>query len=87
MNLDEAKKKLAVISKSTGTKHPKVLISELCHVVQFLLNEIDRIQIPSVTVLPTTDDSDTMVNPPQKSWDIPNDGTGRPDVFGNAGDE
>ncbi len=44
MNLEQAKAKLASISKSTGTKHPKVLVSELCSIVGFLLGEIERIK-------------------------------------------
>ncbi|RLC89076.1 MAG: hypothetical protein DRJ03_00540 [Chloroflexi bacterium] len=52
MNLEQAKAKVADISRSTATKHPKVLVSELCGVVQFLLNEIERIQSPPVTILP-----------------------------------
>lgn len=50
MNLEEAKKKLDTISKSTATKHPKVLISELCGIVGFLLEEVGRIESPNITV-------------------------------------
>lgn len=47
MNLSQAKKKLAEIRKSTGTKHIKVLISELCVVMQFLLDKIERVELES----------------------------------------
>lgn len=42
-----SKKKLAEISKSTGTKHVKVLISELCVVMQFLLKEMEQVKFES----------------------------------------
>lgn len=51
MNLEQAKIKLADISKSTATKHSKVLIGELCTIVSFLLTEIERINTPTFTVL------------------------------------
>lgn len=51
MNLKQAKAKLADLSRSTGIKHPKVLVSELCSVISFLLDEIDRIKTPPVSVL------------------------------------
>ena len=53
MNRVQAKAKLAEISRSTATKHPKVLISELCGIVQFLLGELERIETPKMTVLTT----------------------------------
>lgn len=53
MNREQAKTKLTEISRSTAVKHPKVLISELCGVVQFLLSEIERIKSPEITTLTT----------------------------------
>ncbi len=51
MNIDQARAKLADVSRSTGTKHPKVLVAELCTVVKFLLDEIDRIKSPPISTL------------------------------------
>ncbi len=66
MNLEQAKKKLADISRSTATKHPKVLVSELCAVVQFLLGEIDRIKSPPITILPKRLSDDVKIDPPPR---------------------
>ncbi|KKN98888.1 hypothetical protein LCGC14_0141290 [marine sediment metagenome] len=44
MNLSQARKKLDEISKSTGTKHVKVLVSELCKVLHSVLSAIERIE-------------------------------------------
>ena len=44
MNLEQAKAKLTDINRSTATKHPKVLIGELYHVIKFLLDEIEHIK-------------------------------------------
>ena len=57
MILEQAKQKLAEVSKSTGIKHPKVLISELCGVIQFLLDEVERIKTPPMAVLKIPDDA------------------------------
>lgn len=65
MNLEQAKAKLADISRSTATKHPKVLVSELCAVVQFLLNEIDKIKSPTVSVLSKRLPDDLRLDPMQ----------------------
>lgn len=51
MNLKQAKTKLDTISKSTAIQHPKVLVGELCVVIKFLLDEIQRIKTPSMSVL------------------------------------
>lgn len=51
MDIEQAKKKIAEISSSTGTKNPKVLISELCTIVKFLIHELDRVKHPTVTTL------------------------------------
>lgn len=51
MNLEQIRIKLNNVSKSTATKHPKVLISELCGVVKFLLDEISRIKSLPMTLL------------------------------------
>jgi hypothetical protein len=43
MSLADVRKQLTAIGKSTNTKHPKVLIAELCGVLRALIDEIDRI--------------------------------------------
>jgi len=52
MNLEQAKKRVDEISRSTGTKNPKVLVAELCGVIKGLIGELEKIQNPPVTVLP-----------------------------------
>ena len=42
MNLAQIKQKLDEISKSTGTKHPKVLISDLCGIIRLLMVELEK---------------------------------------------
>lgn len=64
MNLEQAKAKLIEISKSTGTKHPKVLVGELCVVVKFLLDEIDCIKSPNVKIDPPRPYRPTPIQPP-----------------------
>lgn len=76
MNLEQAKKKLINISQSTATKHPKVLIGELCIVIKFLLDEIEKIKLPPITVLKQLPDLDPMKPigpppPPQKPYKSP----------------
>lgn len=74
MNIEQTKAKLIEISKSTGTKHPKVLISELCVVVKFLLDEIDRIKTPLLTILPKripVNQPDVKIDPVRKHRPIP----------------
>ena len=51
MDIKRAKAKLIDISQSTATKHPKILIGELCTVIKFLLDEIERIKSPPTTIL------------------------------------
>jgi hypothetical protein len=51
MNVEQAKAKLAEINRSTATKHPKVLVGELCGIIGFLLNEIERLNTTAVTVI------------------------------------
>lgn len=63
MNLEQAKAKLDSVSKSTAIKHPKVLVSELCVVVKFLLDEIDRIKTPIVSVLSEISSEDVRRKP------------------------
>lgn len=65
MNLEQAKAKLDSVSKSTATKHPKVLVSELCGIVRFLLDEIGRIQSPKMTVLTQQPQEEVKVDPPR----------------------
>jgi len=55
MNLDQAKAKLNSVSKSTAHTNPKVLVSELCAVVKFLLDEIGRVRTPVLVTLETTE--------------------------------
>ena len=52
MNLKQAKRRVDEISRSTGTKNPKVLVAELCGVIKGLIGELEKIQNPPVTVLP-----------------------------------
>jgi hypothetical protein len=66
MDIKQAKKLITNISKSTGTKHHKVLIGELCTVIKFLLDEIERIKLPPMIVLKQSPDLDPMkpIGPP-----------------------
>ena len=63
MNLEEIKAKVTEIGASTATKHPKVLIGELCSVIKSLVAEVERITTPIFTTL--TQDLETNVDPPQ----------------------
>lgn len=54
MNCKQARAKLDSVSKSTSTKHPKILVAELCAVVKFLLDELDLIKSSSVFPLKIT---------------------------------
>lgn len=66
MDMKQAKAKLAEISRSTATKHPKVLINDLCGVIQFLLSELERIETPKMavlTTLPKVDENRDGVDP------------------------
>lgn len=51
MDMKRAKEILGGVINGTAIKHPKVLIGELCVVVNFLLEEIDKIKTPIVSVL------------------------------------
>lgn len=42
MNIKQAKEKIASISKGTAIKHPKILIAELCSVINFLIDELQK---------------------------------------------
>lgn len=65
MNLEQARVKLSSVSNSIGTKHPKVLVAELCVIVKFLLNEIDSIKTPTITLSSTKlPEPEVMVDPP-----------------------
>ena len=67
MNVREAKAKLNSISKSTATKHPKVLITELCSVIKMLLDEADRVsanESPTVSCRPQS----SQPTPCQPPW-------------------
>lgn len=51
MDFKQAREKLDSVSNSAATKHPKILVAELCVVVKFLLDELDRIKSPIFTKL------------------------------------
>lgn len=71
MNIEQARTKLAQISGGTATKHPKVLVSELCVVVKFVLDELDRIKSHTVSLLPKRlpEDPETQTYPSiQPPW-------------------
>lgn len=68
MNLEKVKAKVTEISRSTGSKHPKTLISELCGVIQSLIKAIEGLEWPKMTVLTSnsikhdgSDDCETRV--------------------------
>ena len=96
MDLKQAKAKLAEASRSTGTKHAKILIADLCSVIKVLLDEIERLkvlhtQIPPLppwksepTIIP--DDRPTQLPnevPQPQPWELPS--TTRPRPRLNAG--
>lgn len=64
MNLKQARAKLDSVSKSTALKHPKVLVAELCVVVKFLLEEIDRVESSTMSVLSKRLPEDLVVDTP-----------------------
>jgi hypothetical protein len=80
MNSKQAKSKLAEVSRSTGTKHVKILVADLCSVMKFVLSEIERIGTPVTAVLesrpdpiiqadrPRTDRPPTHFNQYRKEW-------------------
>lgn len=85
MNIQQAKDKLRQVKQSTGTKHHKILINELCTIVEFLLNEIDKPQSRSCNCvnipkklpvelkesLPPSDPLPPLeCPPPQRNFDI-----------------
>ncbi len=51
MSLAKVKALLASIDKSTGTKHPKTLVNELCRAVQLLVVEIENLKRPKITLV------------------------------------
>ena len=51
MDMKQAQAKLSDISRSTGIRNPKILIGELCTVINFLLKEIDSIKSPPISLL------------------------------------
>ncbi len=68
MDIQQARDKLAGISGFTHNRHHKVLIGELCEIVKFLLDEIDRIKIPRMSVLKQTPYSLHPPLPCQPPW-------------------
>lgn len=50
MNLEQARAKLLRVSSGTAQRHTKILIADLCMVVKFLLDELDRIKPPTASV-------------------------------------
>jgi hypothetical protein len=71
MNLEQAKAKLESVKNSTGTKHSKALILELCSVIGFLMGELDRTKSPPTSVLPNTrsDPGESVQPDVQIPWD------------------
>ena len=63
MNFEQVKKRVDEISRSTGTKNPKVLVAELCGVIKGLIGELEKIQNPSVTILPKRLPKDLELDP------------------------
>ena len=68
MDIKQAKAKLTEISRSTATKHSKILISELCGIVQFLLGELERIETPGMTELTNLPINPCPVDSGPKPW-------------------
>ncbi len=95
MNIEQAKTKLASVSNSTASKHPKTLVAELCVVIKFLLDELDKIKLPTMTSLSKRLPEDLEISP-RKPIDQPikpppfappiNDPAIRKYRNGNAGD-
>jgi len=90
MNLEQAKAKLSGVSNGTAVKHPKVLIAELCSVVQFLLEELDQasklnpvVINPPKTLEELSDEHKPAVRLP---WDAPTAPVQPRKRMGNAGD-
>jgi hypothetical protein len=56
MNVEQARAKLNSVNKFTagGGADIPIIISELCDVVEFLLDKIERIKSPPMTTLETT---------------------------------
>jgi hypothetical protein len=59
------KTRLKEISQSTAVKNPKLLIGELCSVVQMLVAEVEKIQQPKKIVL-TKSDEEEEIGPTEK---------------------
>lgn len=73
MSLENVRKALVSIGNSTATKHPKVLIAELCGVLRALVKEIDRIDKEPVSILKPAPVFRSDIEPedtirPQKKW-------------------
>ena len=90
--MKQAKAKLDTISKSTAKLHPKVLVGELCVVLKYVLDELDRIKSPTLTVLPmkSPHEADVKRDPPPRPrtspWVDPVLNPDRKDRKFNAGD-
>lgn len=68
MNLKQAKSKLAEASRSTGTKHVKILVADLCSVMKFMLDEIERLN----TLLAPINTDPGVVKPiSELPWEMP----------------
>lgn len=88
MDIQQAKAKLASISKNTATKHPKVLVAELCVVIKFLLDELDKIKSPTMTLLSKRlpESVDKWIKPPPFAPPTNDPAAIRKHRSGNAGD-
>ena len=92
MNLEEIKNQLTAIASSTGKKHVKVLVAELCSVMKALVDEVDKIKLPPVSVLqkrlPEDLELKPKVKPPRPDESSPNMPGYNPQRGrkGNAGD-
>ncbi len=94
MNFEEIKKKIKAIGSSTGTKHPKTLITELCSVVDALVEEIERIQAPPTQSaqqileerMSKPQDPPWLDQPPKYSPYFPEPDSKTRKRMGNAGD-
>ena len=65
MDMKQAKAKLADINRSTGIRHPKVLVSELCTIINYILKEIDSIKSPPISLLSKQPRDSSVMTPPQ----------------------
>jgi len=53
MTIEDAKRKVDEIIRSSGTTHPKISVVQLAGIVKYLIGALDRIKMPKTTVLST----------------------------------